>query len=62
MLEFDQVAVKKLFGTKLMSADDFMKLPAKKRNQLITSGKVQFLKDGLPVPTLDAVKSIAAAA
>ncbi|MBX2796272.1 MAG: hypothetical protein KTR31_01345 [Myxococcales bacterium] len=62
MLDFDQVAIKKLFGSKLMSADDFMKLPADKRNKLITSGKVQFLKDGLPVPLIDAVRSIARAA
>jgi hypothetical protein len=59
-LIFDQVAVKKAGGYNLIGVDAWLQLPLGEQYDLITKSKVQFLRGGEAVNTLEAVKSMAA--
>lgn len=59
-LIFDQVAVKKSGGYNLIGVDAWLQLPLGEQYDLITKSKVQFLRGGEAVNTLEAVKSMAA--
>jgi hypothetical protein len=59
-LVFDHVAIEKASGFNLITADDWLRMPLREQYELITQSKAKFLKDGQPVRSLDAVKSMAA--
>lgn len=58
-LAFDQVAVRKVAGVNLLTADEWMSIPKLEQYDLITSSKVEFLFRGDPVRIADAVRSMA---
>lgn len=61
-MDFDTVNIQKSGNSLLMTADEFLELPASDRTSLIAAGQVEFIKEGKPLSnkeTLERVKAMA---
>lgn len=58
MLRFDQVSVTMASGTNLLSADAWMAIPTLEQFDLISEGRVEFLRGEQRVKATDAVRSM----
>ena len=58
-LAFDQVAIRKSSGHNLLNAAEWLDLPVGEQFELISGARVEFLREGQPVATRDAVRSMA---
>ncbi|MDJ0785176.1 MAG: hypothetical protein QNK05_00120 [Myxococcota bacterium] len=58
-LAFDQVAIRMGSGHNLLAAAEWLGLPVGEQFELISGARVEFLLEGEPVPTRDALRSMA---
>lgn len=53
-----QVSVKRAGGYNLMERHEFLAIPLEERIRLISSGQIQFLSDGAPVPLREGLQML----
>ena len=56
----DQVSIQMVSGYNLVAITDWLAMEVTERVDLLSAGKAQFLQQGEPIPTLQALKAIKA--